>query len=99
MKIGILTASRTDNHGTDLQALAMQNLFRRMGAEDVEIIDYICKKIDTSTRIKINAHNFFSFQCYSMIDMLIESLEYQTSKSRRKHIMRTICILFHIIPL
>lgn len=59
MRIGILTASRTDNHGTDLQALAMQNLFRRMGAEDVEIIDYICKKIDTSTRIKINAHNLF----------------------------------------
>ena len=59
MKIGILTASRTDNNGTDLQALAMQNLFYRMGAKDVEIIDYICNKIDTSRCIKINAHNLF----------------------------------------
>lgn len=59
MKIGILTASRTDNNGTDLQALAMQNLFLRMGAEDVEIIDYVCNKIDTSKRIEISVRNLF----------------------------------------
>lgn len=57
MKIGILTASRTDNNGTDLQALAMQKLFNRLGVDDVEIIDYVCKKIDTNRSIRINIHN------------------------------------------
>ena len=28
MKIGIMTVSRVDNNGTDLQALAMQKLFK-----------------------------------------------------------------------
>lgn len=57
MKIGILTASRTDNNGTDLQSLAMYYMLTRLGAEDVEIIDYICEKIDTEKSIKINARN------------------------------------------
>lgn len=59
MKIGILTASRTDNNGTDLQALAMQNLFQRLGATDVEIIDYVCDKIDTKQPIQITPRNLF----------------------------------------
>lgn len=46
MKIGILTASRTDNNGTDLQMLAMQIIFRKYGATDLEIINYISPKID-----------------------------------------------------
>ena len=60
MKIGILTASRTDNNGTDLQALAMLNMFRRLGVTNIEIIDYVCEKIDTKKTIKINAHNLFN---------------------------------------
>jgi hypothetical protein len=64
MKIGILTASRTDNNGTDLQAFAMQKLFCRLGAEDVEIIDYICTKIDTKTPIKLNLRNLFFLPIY-----------------------------------
>lgn len=47
MRIGILTASRTDNNGTDLQALAMLNMFRRLGAKDVEIIDYVCDNLES----------------------------------------------------
>lgn len=48
MKIGILTATRTDNNGTDLQALAMLNMFRRLGAGDVELIDYVCQGLESS---------------------------------------------------
>ena len=48
MKIGILTATRTDNNGTDLQALAMLNLFKRMGVIDVELIDYECEGLESS---------------------------------------------------
>ena len=47
MKIGILTASRTDNNGTDLQAYAMQIIFKKH-FENVELINYVCKKIDSS---------------------------------------------------
>ncbi len=50
MKIGILTASRTDNNGTDLQAYAMQELFRAHGC-DAELIDYRCPKLENSRRI------------------------------------------------
>lgn len=46
MKVGILTASRTDNNGTDLQSVAMMNLFKSFGV-DVCVINYCCKKIDT----------------------------------------------------
>ncbi len=45
-KIGILTASRTNNIGTDLQAFAMQNIFSQYA--DVEIIDYICERLEES---------------------------------------------------
>ena len=61
MKIGILTASRTDNNGTDLQALAMQNLFQRMGAKEVEIINYICKDIDCDAPKSLTLRNIIYF--------------------------------------
>lgn len=51
MKIGILTASRTDNNGTDLQAKAMLNMFKRIGASDVELINYICPKLESRSRV------------------------------------------------
>lgn len=50
MKIGILTATRTDNNGTDLQALAMQNLFSRY-CNDVELINYECNKLESGKHI------------------------------------------------
>ena len=49
MKIGILTASRTDNNGTDLQAFAMQILFQKHG-NDVELINYKCTKLENSRK-------------------------------------------------
>lgn len=51
MKIGILTASRTDNNGTDLQAKAMLNMFIRLGASNVELINYICPKLESKSRV------------------------------------------------
>ena len=50
MRIGILTASRTDNNGTDLQAFAMQTLFQKHG-NDVELINYLCTKLENSRKI------------------------------------------------
>lgn len=50
MKVGILTACRTDNIGTDLQAAAMYKIFTGIGY-DVEVIDYACKKLDSSKNI------------------------------------------------
>lgn len=49
-KIGILTASRTDNNGTDLQAYAMQHIFEMRGCRP-ELIDYRCPKLENSRRI------------------------------------------------
>ncbi len=49
MKIGILTASRTNNFGTDLQAYAMQRLFNQYF--DAEIIDYVCPKLERSHQL------------------------------------------------
>ena len=49
MRIGILTASRTNNNGTDLQAAAMYRLFARAGAQ-AEVIDYACTKLDGSRK-------------------------------------------------
>lgn len=59
MKIGILTASRTNNNGTDLQALAMQLIFSEAGAE-TEVIDYRCKQLENSGKIipKVSVKNF-----------------------------------------
>lgn len=50
MKVGILTASRTNNNGTDLQAYAMQLLFSSLGYE-AEVIDYRCNKLDSSHNV------------------------------------------------
>lgn len=50
MKIGILTASRTNNNGTDLQALAMQMLFSSLSNSNAEIINYICPKLENSRK-------------------------------------------------
>lgn len=47
MKIGILTASKTNNNGTDIQAYAMQRLITSLGY-DAEIIDYGCKKLNSA---------------------------------------------------
>lgn len=49
MKLGILTASRTNNFGTDLQAYAMQKLFGKYC--NAEIIDYVCPKLERSHRL------------------------------------------------
>lgn len=51
MKIGILTASRTNNNGTDLQALAMQALFSKMSNSSAEIINYMCPKLENSRKV------------------------------------------------
>lgn len=48
-KIGILTASRTNNFGTDLQAYAMQQIFSRYS--DVEIINYVCDQFKSGKQI------------------------------------------------
>lgn len=51
-KIGILTASRTNNFGTDIQAYAMQMLFSQYA--DVEIINYRCTNLERSHNILPN---------------------------------------------
>lgn len=51
MKIGILTASRTNNIGTDMQALAMQWLFQSYANTSVELINYKCNKLENSRKI------------------------------------------------
>lgn len=48
-KIGILTASRTNNIGTDLQAYAMQSIFSKYA--EAEIIDYTCDQLEKSHSI------------------------------------------------
>lgn len=50
MKIGILTAARTNNNGTDLQALAMQYSFSQF-CDSVEIINYKCDRLENSHKI------------------------------------------------
>ena len=50
MHVGILTASRTNNNGTDLQTAAMYRLLEQTG-HDVEVIDYACKKLDGGRRL------------------------------------------------
>lgn len=55
MKVGILTASKTNNNGTDIQAYAMQCLLISLGY-DVEIINYGCEKINSTRNfLKINS--------------------------------------------
>ena len=49
MKLGIMTAARTNNFGTDLQAYAMQKVFGKYS--DAEIIDYVCPKLENSHKL------------------------------------------------
>ncbi|MDU6807965.1 MAG: polysaccharide pyruvyl transferase family protein [Clostridium sp.] len=49
MKVGILTASRTNNNGTDLQALAMLKIFKKFNS-NVELINYKCCKLENSRK-------------------------------------------------
>lgn len=53
MKIGILTASHTNNNGTTIQAIAMQELFQSVvGKKDkVEIINYRCLALESSNKL------------------------------------------------
>ena len=51
-RIGILTACRTNNNGTDLQTLAMQNLFSKYF--DTEIVNYKCEKLENSHKLMLN---------------------------------------------
>lgn len=53
MKAGILTAARTNNNGTDLQALAMQRMLFSIGI-DAELINYKCEKLERSHSICLN---------------------------------------------
>ena len=48
-KIGILTAARTNNNGTDLQAYAMYSVFSRYCC--TEIINYACKRLEETHKI------------------------------------------------
>ena len=48
-KVGILTATRTNNFGTDLQALAMQYIFSKYS--NAELIDYQCERLESGNRI------------------------------------------------
>ena len=50
MRVGILTASRTNNNGTDLQTVAMYRLLKKTGHQ-VEVIDYACTKLDGSRKM------------------------------------------------
>jgi len=47
MKIGILTAARTNNNGTDLQAFAMGRIFKEI-VPTTEVINYVCDKLERS---------------------------------------------------
>lgn len=58
-KIGILTACRTNNNGTDLQTLAMQNLFSEYF--DTEIVNYKCEKLERSHKLLLR---------FSIVDVL-----------------------------
>lgn len=58
-KIAIVTACRTNNIGTDIQALAMQHIFSKYA--DTEIVNYKCTKLERSHRLllKISLRDLF----------------------------------------
>lgn len=85
MKIGILTASRTDNNGTDLQAMAMLNLFNRIGAKDVELIDYECEKLESSKHL-LNIRSLRSIVYYP----LTLCLHYKHKLFRQKYFRKSL---------
>lgn len=60
-KIAILTAARTNNNGTDLQAYAMYTVFSRYAC-DVDVVNYACKKLENSHKLiwKISLHGLLN---------------------------------------
>lgn len=60
-KVGILTAIRTNNNGTDLQAIAMVDIFKQMGV-NAELINYRYEKHSTVVRLL-----FFPFSLTKVI--------------------------------
>lgn len=83
MKIGILTATRTNNNGTDLQAYAMQELFCAYGAQ-VELINYACPKLEKSrlNRLPVSVKDIVKFPINGYI-------EYSHERFRKKYFKRT----------
>lgn len=63
MRIGILTASHTDNNGTDIQAYAMQELLLSVIHENdsIEIINYRCRGLEKSNFLmeELSVSEFF----------------------------------------
>lgn len=53
MKLGILTASRCDNNGTILQAVAMQELFS-LCSDSVSLINYCCSSLEEDQKFVNN---------------------------------------------
>lgn len=86
MKIGILTAARTNNNGTDLQAFAMQKIFSQYG-DDTEIINYKCEKLENSRKL---------FPKVSIKGLLNIPFRYQNHKNhenfRRKYFRYSSCV-------
>lgn len=56
-KIAILTAARTNNNGTDLQAYAMYTVFSRYEC-DVDVVNYSCAKLENSHKLVISRNLF-----------------------------------------
>ena len=79
MKIGIMTVSRVDNNGTNLQALAMQKLFKKF-CSDVQLINYKCEKLENSRKM-FYPHTLKGFLS---IPWKIAN-HYNHEKFRRKH--------------
>ena len=83
MKIGILTASRTNNNGTDLQAFAMQTLFSKVNP-DTEVIDYVCEKLERSHLI------FPSFNLRNILFIPIKLINnINHNNFRKKYVIRS----------
>lgn len=78
-EIGILTASRTDNNGTDLQCMAMLMLINKL-TKSVELIDYRCNRLEkTRTIFKFNTVSSLFSIPFRLYDHL------QREKFRKKY--------------
>lgn len=82
-KIGILTAARTNNNGTDLQAFAMQKMLTDLGA-DVEIINYKCPKLEKGRKVFV----LRNLKDILRLPMRIYAM-YVHERFRRKHFCRS----------
>ena len=83
MRIGILTASRTNNNGTDLQCAAMYRLFQQEGAQ-VEVIDYACAKLDNSRKLM---HKFSVMGVVRLPWQIFNHLSHEAF--RKKHFVKS----------